>query len=674
MLPSPLLELPSPLLEAAFNQSPAPMLMLGPTSEAVIVAVSDALLARVGRSREQLVGRTLFEAFPANPEDEDDNGVAALHDSLARVRESGRAHALVAQRYPVEVRTDDGQMRYEERFWDAVNAPVFDETGKLLCILHSSTDVTARVSAERALQGCAIEARVAAERAESQRRRLDAVLNAAPVGIVVSDARGGVRRTNRAHHRLWGHPQPAVRSVDDFADWTGHWADGGPRSGQRLEAQEWPTARVLRGEDASHDIIRIRRFDDPETSRVCLMSAAPVTDDQGRRVGAVLAEMDITEQVRAENELREADRRKDEFLAMLAHELRNPLAPIGAAADLLALGSADPEHVRQTSAIIARQVRHMTGLVDDLLDVSRVTRGLVRLEKSRLDAKRIIAEAVEQVRPLIEQRGHRMTIRLLADPAIVFGDSKRLVQVVANLLTNAAKYTPERGEIGIELSSEDDRLQIAVTDTGIGMAPELVDRVFDLFSQAERTSDRSQGGLGIGLALVRRLLELHDGTISASSPGPGHGSRFTICLPRLDPAGAELADGAAPLLPPETGQGLSVLVVDDNDDAAQVLAMFVEMIGHHATVEHNSRDALARAKRERPQVCLLDIGLPDIDGIELARRLRASPETADATLIAITGYGRDQDRADALEAGFDHHFVKPVDTARLADVLQRASH
>jgi CheY-like chemotaxis protein/two-component sensor histidine kinase len=358
---------------------------------------------------------------------------------------------------------------------------------------------------------------------------------------------------------------------------------------------------------------------------------------------------------------------------MLAHELRNPLAPIGAAADLLALGDADGERVRQTSAIIARQVRHMTGLIDDLLDVSRVTRGLIRLDKTRMDANRVIADAVEQARPLIEQRAHRITVRLPPEPALVFGDAKRLVQAATNLLTNAAKYTPEGGEIAIDLGFDGGHVRIAVTDNGIGMDDGLIGRVFELFAQGERASDRSQGGLGIGLALVRRLLELHDGTITASSPGPGHGSRFTICLPRLDVSRKELAESALP--PANTnGHGLKIMVVDDNDDAAQVLAMFVEMIGHRATVEHSSRDALERAKRDRPQVCLLDIGLPDMDGIELARRLRAQPETADATLVAITGYGQDQDRADALDAGFDHHFVKPVDTMRLAEVLHRTPH
>jgi signal transduction histidine kinase len=666
--------LPDSLLDAVFDRSPFPAYVLAPTPEATLLAVNEAFLANTGRRREDLVGRPLFDSFPGDPDDRADTGEAALRRSIADVVATRQAQTLPAQRYPIQVRGPDGQVRYEERYWNAINTPLFADDGRLAAILHTTIDITPQVAAEQALRARELEARYAAEHAEGERRRLDAVLNAVPIGIIVSDAEGGVSRTNEAHDRLWGQPQPATHTVGDFEAWTGCWADGGERHGEPVKPHEWPTARVLRGEVASHDLIEIRRFDDPAESRICLMSAAPIMGDDGQPVGAVVAEMDITEQVRAEQALKEAGQRKDEFLAMLAHELRNPLAPIGAAADLLALGDADAERVRQTSAIIARQVRHMTGLVDDLLDVSRVTRGLIRLEKTRLDAKRVIAEAVEQARPLIEQRGHRIMVRLPPEPAIVYGDAKRLVQAVTNLLTNAAKYTPERGEIAVDLAYDDSHLRIAVTDNGIGMEPELVGRAFDLFSQGERPSDRSQGGLGIGLALVRRLLELHDGTINASSPGPGRGSRFTICLPRLDVPRTEFDKTASAPVNAGDGRGLRIMVVDDNDDAAQVLAMFIEMIGHRATVEHSSRDALERARRERPQVCLLDIGLPDMDGIELARRLRAQPETADATLVAITGYGQDQDRADALDAGFDHHFVKPVDTTRLAEVLQRASH
>ncbi|QJE01640.1 PAS domain S-box protein [Massilia forsythiae] len=375
-------------------------------------------------------------------------------------------------------------------------------------------------------------------------------------------------------------------------------------------------------------------------------------------------------ELRAEREkLKEADRRKDEFLAMLAHELRNPLAPIGAAAELLQMMRLDEARVRQTSQIIGRQVKHMTHLIDDLLDVSRVTRGLVELDSAPLDVRRIVSDAVEQVGPLIAARRHRLLLELPPDAALVLGDEKRLVQVVANIVNNAAKYTHDEGEIRVTVQADAAQVAIAVADNGIGMTAELCARAFDLFAQAERSSDRSSGGLGLGLALVKSLVELHQGSVTSASGGPGQGSTFTVRLPRLAAQagqGAAAADGAAAH---GTGGGLRIMVVDDNVDAAEMLGMLLEAAGHRVVVEHGSRQALARARGEAPQVCLLDIGLPDMDGNELARRLRADPRTAGAVLIAVTGYGQAHDREATLAAGFDHHLVKPVDSARLAAIL-----
>jgi PAS domain S-box-containing protein len=377
---------------------------------------------------------------------------------------------------------------------------------------------------------------------------------------------------------------------------------------------------------------------------------------------------DISARKRQEEELRRADRSKDEFLAMLAHELRNPLAPIAAAADLLRLARMDETRVRHTSEVIARQVRHMTSLVDDLLDVSRVTRGLIAIEMSVLDAKRIVSDAIEQVRPLIESRSHHMAVHMPPESAYVCGDAKRLVQVVSNLLNNAAKYTVEGGNIDLRVEVSSDQVSIAVKDNGIGIAPELLGSVFDMFSQAQRTADRAQGGLGIGLAVVKRLVELHHGSVTAQSRGLGHGSEFIVTLPRMP----------APDLPPlprdaslgrVEQRGLRLMVVDDNVDAADMLAMLLEAAGHEVTVEHDSRRALERARVQSPDVFLLDIGLPDIDGIELARKLRLQPESASAILIAVTGYGQEQDRKSTAAAGFDYHFVKPVDTAELTLLL-----
>ncbi|GGX97742.1 response regulator [Massilia dura] len=380
------------------------------------------------------------------------------------------------------------------------------------------------------------------------------------------------------------------------------------------------------------------------------------------------------ESARSQAELREADRRKDEFLAMLAHELRNPLAPIGAAAELLQHGKLDEASVLRTSQVIGRQVRHMTSLVDDLLDVSRVTRGLVELRMDRLDLRHIVTEAIEQITPLIRARRHHLALALPPDAPIVLGDRKRLVQVLANLLNNAAKYTDEGGHIGVETDVRDDHVLVHVVDNGIGMTPELARRAFDLFSQAERSSDRSLGGLGLGLALVKSLIELHHGTVHCRSDGPGKGSTFTVCLPRAEPepAGRAPIGGKEPD-PSRTGGPLRIMVVDDNVDAASMLAMLLEAAGHQVLVEHSPLQALARSRAEAPRVFLLDIGLPQMDGYELARRLRAQPETAGALLIAVTGYGQDSDRAQTAAAGFDHHLVKPVDLPQLYRLLARVA-
>ncbi|GHA80383.1 PAS domain S-box protein [Cognatilysobacter bugurensis] len=384
--------------------------------------------------------------------------------------------------------------------------------------------------------------------------------------------------------------------------------------------------------------------------------------------GLVVFFRDISERKRIEQELNDAVRRRDEFLAMLAHELRNPLAPIRAAADVLSMPSIDETRIRETSGVISRQVKHMTGLVDDLLDVSRVTRGLTVLDKERVNLKSAASSAIEQVRPLIEARRHHLTVQSPPGDAEVFGDPKRLVQVLTNLLNNAAKYTPEGGRIALTIDIDDTHVSVTVADDGIGMSSDMLDRAFTLFSQAEQTSDRSQGGLGIGLALVKSLVELHGGTVAAASVGPGAGSEFTVRLPRPPgaPAPTRTRDNAAL---PSPGQPLRVLIVDDNEDAASMLQLFLEASGHTVTIEHGSRTGLERALAERPDVCLLDIGLPDMDGNELARRLRASEQTRDAVLIAITGYGQESDRKSTAAAGFDHHLVKPIDPFVLAGLL-----
>ena len=385
--------------------------------------------------------------------------------------------------------------------------------------------------------------------------------------------------------------------------------------------------------------------------------------------GITLFFRDITDRKRTESELTEANRRKDEFLAMLAHELRNPLAPISAAAELMQLSNMNESRLRQTSQVISRQVRHMTGLVDDLLDVSRVTRGLVTISRTPQDIKRIVSSAVEQARPLMESRRHHLVLDLSAEPAHVMGDENRLVQILANLLNNAAKYTPEGGEVQLRTEVREHEVVLCVCDNGIGIAPAIQERIFDLFAQAERSPDRSQGGLGLGLALVRSLVELHGGRVYCQSDGEGRGSSFMVHLPRMDAAQEASAGWDVPARAKRAQHRLKLLVVDDNKDAAEMLAMLLDASGHQVIVETSSPRALARAGADRPDVCLLDIGLPEMDGYELARRIRATDGLAGTVLIAVTGYGQESDREKAAAAGFDHHFVKPIDTHGLIRLL-----
>jgi signal transduction histidine kinase len=422
-----------------------------------------------------------------------------------------------------------------------------------------------------------------------------------------------------------------------------------------------------------------------ERSALAADGHAAAARDSSRRAGALNAALDInrrelqTAYERAERELvfrraaesklRDADRRKDEFLAMLAHELRNPLAPISMAAQILKIGPPDDRRLQQTCQIIDRQISHMTSLLDDLLDVSRVTRGLVTLDQQLHDMRAIVADAIEQARPLIDARRHSLTIALEPEPMQVLGDGTRLVQIVTNLLNNASKYTPPGGQLGLALEAARDHVDLTVSDNGIGIDAGLLAHVFDLFTQGERSADRAQGGLGLGLALVKSLAERHGGSVSAHSRGLGLGSQFVIRLPRA--AGAAMPPGqpdvTAPLPAPRAG--LSIMIVDDNADAARTLAIFLEAAGHKVRVAFDGRSALDMAPGAAPRVLLLDIGLPDIDGYQLARRLRGLPQTAHAIFIALTGYGQPDDKERSRLAGFDFHLTKPVDAPQLASLL-----
>ncbi len=387
------------------------------------------------------------------------------------------------------------------------------------------------------------------------------------------------------------------------------------------------------------------------------------------RVGAILERtrlhaLVLDEQVRARLALETADRQKDEFLAMLAHELRNPLAPIRTASELLKRTSQPDERAQTAIDIVKRQASHLTRLVDDLLDISRITRARIELRRQDVALADIISQALETVEPMLREKQHSVTTTSGLEPLIVNGDPARLVQCVANLLTNAIKYTDAQGQIHVEARADHGDAVISVHDNGTGIAPDLLPHIFDLFVQSKRTLDRSQGGLGIGLSVVKRLVEMHGGSVSAASAGAGQGATFTIRLPRV--ARQDLQSSPAQDAPVVRRR---TLVVDDNHDAAESLAMLLSLDGHEVEAVFTPQQALERAEEFRPDVMLLDIGLPGIDGYEVARRVRAMPRGRDIRLIALTGYGQTEDRRRALAAGFDDHLVKPVEPAKLTQAL-----
>jgi signal transduction histidine kinase len=372
--------------------------------------------------------------------------------------------------------------------------------------------------------------------------------------------------------------------------------------------------------------------------------------------------------------LQEADRRKDEFLAMLAHELRNPLAPIRTAVQLLRLKELAQAQRDRARDVIERQVEHLVSLIDDLLDVSRITRGMITLQREPVFVGAIVARAVETARPIIDAHQHELTVELPDELITVDGDKTRLVQVLSNILHNASKFTDPGGRIHLKVARECSQVAITVSDTGIGISQDLIPRIFELFTQVHSRSERAQGGLGIGLALVRRLTEMHGGTVTARSEGPGRGAEFTVRLPALAtetiPASSEYVDESTMVAAIEPRR---ILVADDNRDAAESLSLQLTFAGHDVRTVHDGVEALSVAKIFKPHIVLLDLGMPKMDGYETARRMRRRHWGKGATLIALTGWGQQEDRLRTTEAGFDVHLVKPVAESDLFRALASAS-
>jgi PAS domain S-box-containing protein len=394
---------------------------------------------------------------------------------------------------------------------------------------------------------------------------------------------------------------------------------------------------------------------------------APTRTSGGEVDGWVAVLTDTTPHHRFEDALREADRRKDEFLAVLAHELRNPLAPIRNSLHILRLTARADVVAQQAAEMLDRQVTHMVRLVDDLMEVSRITRGKIELIKDHVDVADVIRSAVETSRPLIESAGHELALSLPPEPMLLEGDPVRLAQVFANLLNNAAKYTEPGGHIAVTAHRDGADAVIAVRDTGTGIPQAMLPRVFEPFAQIDRHAARAQGGLGIGLTIVKSLVDLHGGRVEAHSDGPGRGSEFVVRLPL--PAAPRTDGPQAARLAPSEFSTRRILVVDDNRDAAESLGMLMKLLGADVEVAFSGPDALAALAASKPEVVLLDIGMPGMDGHEVARRIRQQPELDDVVLIALTGWGQDEDRLRSQAAGFDHHLIKPVDLAALQALL-----
>ena len=548
--------------------------------------------------------------------------------------------------------------------WLYTKANLMREDGRPVRMLGATIDVTERKRVELALR-------------ESEERFFKA-FNSSPLSLTISSlVTGKLLEVNETFVEATGYSRE--EAIGRTTAELGVWARPGDREAELAEVE---SARRLRNREY---IFRVR--DGHEITG--LLSAETI--DIGGEPCALTVIQDITERKKYEQALRDADRRKDEFLATLAHELRNPLAPIrngievlkhaagiaGANADGLATNTTSNALSKQTSmdvlAMMDRQLSQMVRLVDDLLDVSRISRGRIELRTERIDLADAVRNAIETNRPMIAEAGHELVVDLPDRPMPVEGDLTRLSQVLANLLNNAAKYTPRGGgiirltveigaqRVGLEFEEE---FIVRVRDNGAGIPSPMLSQVFDLFTQVDPSLEKSQSGLGIGLTIVKRLVEMHGGHIEVHSDGPGSGSEFVVRLPR---AGSHAAESASSPTPSPAGPQRRVLVVDDNRDSAESMSMMLEMLGHRTRTAHGGRQAITEAEAFRPDMILLDIGMPDMNGYEACRSIRSEDWAKNIVLVAMTGWGHDDDRRRSREAGFDHHLTKPVEL----DSLQR---
>ncbi|MCC2959586.1 PAS domain S-box protein [Massilia sp. IC2-278] len=594
------------------------------------IDVNDALCRMLGRSREEL----LSSSWPVIPHPDD---VAPARVLFARMAAGELDSYAVEKRF---LHADGSHV------WARLTLSLVRDTdGNPDYQLAIVDDIRERKAAEQALVASRTEL-------EAERARLQTIVDTIPTGLIMLDEVGAMVLENAEWKRTWAG-NALLNSVVDYDSYKGF----RPDTGERIAAEEWPCAISLKQGLKTRDVILdIERFNG--TRGTIVVSSAPIRDETGRVIAAVAANMDISELRAAQAQLQESDRRKDEFLAMLSHELRNPLAPIRNALFLLDQPGASHDQMRFAREVIGRQVGQLTRLVDDLLDVNRIAKGKIALQRATLDLGQLLQKTADDYRNVIGGQDRDFTVSVCDEPLRVDGDETRLVQVLGNLLGNAAKFTPPGGHIALAAVRAGAHVNIHVRDNGAGIAPVLLPHVFEPFTQADQSLARTEGGLGLGLALVKSIIELHGGSVAIEST-PGEGTCVTVVLPLADgTAVGETATGAA-----TCGAGVAsrrILVVDDNPDAADSLAMLARMFDHEADVVYDGAAAVARARQIRYDLILCDLGLPGMSGYQVARCLKETM-SAPPRMVAISGYAQGEDVQRSLAAGFDAHLAKPLD-------------
>jgi len=546
------------------------------------------------------------------------------------------------------------RMAGDTRNWiDFQVAPLRDTEGRITHLIPSAMDIAVRRATEEKL------------RASDERTLL--ATEATAVGIWEWNVLTSTIRWDAQMFRLFGIAATPDGFVQ-YSDWRNAVLP------EDLSESERILQEVVRHGGQSRREFRIRRRDDGAVRHIESVETVRA-NAQGETEWVVGTNLDVTERKTAEIQLRqlaanlsEADRRKDEFLATLAHELRNPLAPIRNGLQLIKFAGGQPATIERARAMMERQLTQMVRLIDDLMEVSRISLGKLKLRKERLSLASVVNSAVETTHPLLGEMGHQLTVTMPREPLLADADMARLTQVFANLLSNAAKYSDRGGHIRLHVERQASDVVVTVKDTGIGMAAEQLPEVFEMFTQLETSLDRAQGGLGIGLTLVKRVVELHGGSVQAHSEGPGLGSEFVVRLPLVsegsEPDTSKVDDALA------TAKSLlRVLIVDDNQDGADSLSEMLKMMGHDTRTAYGGQEGVDMAGAYRPDVVLLDIGMPGLNGYEACRLIRAQPKGKDVMLIALTGWGQDEDRRRSHDAGFDHHMVKPVSPQALMRMM-----